>query len=150
MASTSPSGQTVVQVAQPMHHSASICGCWDCGPSDRNVPFFWASWAASSRRSCSFRYRRTKNSVIVNAMSRPIILFTLIFSHRLGQKAQPQWGSVPNRNRYLEDDRQDKLRQLSRKNGGKGRNTVKLRSASGCLNAPDFVLLKVAFDPCQI
>ena len=40
MASTSPSGQTVVHVAQPMQYCVSICGCWDCGPSERKRPLF--------------------------------------------------------------------------------------------------------------
>src|SRR5271169_1646981 len=37
MASTSPSGQTVVQVAQPMQCELSICGCCDWGPAEYNL-----------------------------------------------------------------------------------------------------------------
>src|SRR5579859_7679752 len=40
MATTSSSGQTVVQVAQPMQYCVSMCGSCDCGPSERSVPFF--------------------------------------------------------------------------------------------------------------
>src|SRR6267143_3920223 len=48
MASTSPSGQTCVQIAQPMHHMLSICGCWDWGPLEYIFPFASDSRALAS------------------------------------------------------------------------------------------------------
>src|SRR6267143_1391394 len=48
IARTSPSGHTMVHVAQPMQFVVSICGCCDCGPSDRRLPFCAASRARVS------------------------------------------------------------------------------------------------------
>src|SRR5882672_7466040 len=83
MASTSPSGQTIVHVAQPMQLEVSIWGCCDCGPSDRIFPFSADSRARTSLAFCWLRYRRTKINVIVKAISRPTRLFMeYIFSQK--------------------------------------------------------------------
>src|SRR5882762_5533490 len=53
MASTSPSGHTCVQIAQPMHHTLSICGCWAWGPLEYVFPF---SSDARARASLFFKW----------------------------------------------------------------------------------------------
>jgi len=54
IARTSPSGQTVVHVAQPMQCVVSICGCCDCGPVRTQLPL--ARLAGASLLSPALRF----------------------------------------------------------------------------------------------
>src|SRR5207245_314683 len=63
MPRTSPSGQAMVQAAQPIQCVASICGCCARGPSERHFPFS-AAWRACASLLFRFlRWPRTKNSI---------------------------------------------------------------------------------------
>src|SRR5690349_2799223 len=69
MARTSPSGQTWVQLWQPMQKFTSICGCCARGPSDISLPFAADFSAFSSRTRRLLRYPRRKNAQMEAAMA---------------------------------------------------------------------------------
>src|SRR5947209_3905820 len=69
IASTSPSGHTVVQVAQPMHWALSMCGCCDFGPSEYTLPFSAAACARASRCFNFFRYPRRNSQQMTPAIA---------------------------------------------------------------------------------
>src|ERR1700675_3067033 len=77
MASTSPSGQTVVQAAQPMQEFASIFGCCDCGPREMILPFSAAERASASRffkpRRCITRKGRMMGAAMKKEMKLSIL-----------------------------------------------------------------------------
>src|SRR5260370_2576352 len=122
IARTSPSGQTMVHVAQPMQYVVSICGCCDWGPSERRLPFWAASRERASRASCPLRYRRTKKSVRMTAIRRPTRLFIVVFSHKTSQQYPITWAPIFRRGDF------SRAQQWMHRKG----------TSSGCASGDDF------------
>src|ERR1035441_7674513 len=83
-ARTSPSGQTVVHVPQPIQWAASICGCWACGPPESILPFSAASFA---RFSLFTRFLNNSLSFDQHNGERPLCV---LFSYKIGRESSKE------------------------------------------------------------